>query len=163
MSKTSIKQPSYQSRSGNDRIPSLTGPRHAVQDGQQLSHARGESYLLRFTGRQESLVELTQDRVAATGHQRSHIRCRSNCGSTSPYPALPPMGPAVSAEGRHPNQSRDLLAVQRAQFRQERKQRQRYLRSHSGYTAQQVILLPPQRTPMYPVAQVGVQVVEFLQ
>ena len=53
--------------------------------------------------------------------------------------------------------------MQRAQFLQERKQRQRDLRSRSGYTAQQAILLPPYRAAMYPIAQVSVEVIEFLQ
>ena len=62
------KQPSYLSRCWDDQIPFLTCPHHAVEYGQQLPHARGEGYLLRFTGFQQALVELTQYRVATTRH-----------------------------------------------------------------------------------------------
>ena len=60
------------------------------------------------------------------------------------------MRTAVPIERRHTDQGGDLLAVQRAQFRQIREQCQRHLRSHSGYAAQQVVLLTPYRTVLYP-------------
>ena len=62
----------------------------------------------------------------------------------------------------HPDQSGDLLAIQLAQFQQVGQQRQGYLFSHAGNVAQQVVLLPPYRTPAYHLAQLDVQVVEFL-
>ena len=61
-----------------------------------------------------------------------------------------------------PDQSGDLLATQLAQFRQVGQQRQGYLFSHAGNAAQQVVLLAPHRTPPYRLAQLGVQVVQFL-
>ena len=64
------------------------------------------------------------------------------------------MRTAVPIERRHTDQGSDLLAVQRAQFRQIREQCQRHLRSHAGNAAQKVILLTPYRTVLYPLSQV---------
>ena len=155
----SIEQPSYLSRCWDDRIPFLTCPHHAVEYGQQLPHARGEGYLLRFTGFQQALVELTQYRVATTGHQCAHIQRRAHRSSTAPHGPLASVRATVPIERRHTDQGSDLLAVQRAQFRQIREQCQRHLRSHAGNAAQKVILLTPYRTVLYPLSQVGVQVV----
>ncbi len=44
------KQPSYLSRPGSGRIPVNTGPRHTIEDGQQLPCASGESHHLRLAG-----------------------------------------------------------------------------------------------------------------
>ena len=74
--------------------------------------------LLRFTGFQQALVEVTQYRVATTGHQCAHIQRRAHRSSTAPHGTFASMRTAVPIERRHTDQGSDLLAVQRAQFRQ---------------------------------------------
>jgi len=44
---------------------------HGVEYDQQFAHARDERHLLRLTGCQQLLVEVSDDRVVAAGYHRS--------------------------------------------------------------------------------------------
>src|SRR5215208_3703867 len=44
-----------------------------VEDREQLAHAGYQSHLLRFAGRQKTLVEFLHYRVAARGDQGAHV------------------------------------------------------------------------------------------
>ena len=123
---------------------------------QQLPRTSGESHLLGLAGVQQAPIELSQYRIKSGGYQRSHVESRTHLGSTSPDGTFAAIRTTISIEGRHTDQSRDLLAVQLAQLRQICEQCQRHLRPHAGYTAQQVVLLTPCRTTLYPLSQVGV-------
>ena len=47
---------------------------HAVQNCQQLSHTSNQGNLLFFARRNQSRVELFDDRVEASGRQRGHVK-----------------------------------------------------------------------------------------
>ena len=87
---------------------------------------------------------------------------RSHSRSTAPDGSAAPHGPAVPVDGRHADQSRDLLAVQRAQFGQVRQERQRELFTHAGDRTQQIVLLSPYRASAQRLTQPVVQVLELL-
>ena len=108
-----------------------TRPRHSVEDGQQLPRTSGESHLLGLAGVQQAPIELSQYRIKSGGYQRSHVESRTHLGSTSPDGTFAAIRTTISIEGRHTDQSRDLLAVQLAQLRQICEQCQRHLRPHA--------------------------------
>ena len=78
------KQPSCKSRHRCDRIPMFPCLRHAVEHGQLLPHAGGESQFLRLPGRQKPLVELSNDWVSACRHQSSHVQHSAHSGPSTP-------------------------------------------------------------------------------
>ena len=96
----------------------------------------------------EPLVEVPDDGVVATGCQ--HVQGGTNSGAPTPDCSSASHRAAVAVEGSHSDQSGDLPAVQRAQLRQIREK-----------IAQQVVLLTPYRTTLYPTSQVGVQVAKL--
>src|SRR5215210_2044819 len=67
------------------RLPGSTVFEDGVEDREQLAHAGHQSHLLRFAGRQKTLVEFLYDRVAARVDQGAHVQCRSDVGPPSPH------------------------------------------------------------------------------
>lgn len=59
-----------------------------VEDRKQLAHAGHQSHLLRFAGRNQTLVEFLYDRVAARGDQGTHVQCPSDLGPPSPHATM---------------------------------------------------------------------------
>src|SRR5215218_2648151 len=91
------KQLSWMSRGKVVRRP----PRGAVfedgvEDREQLAHAGHQGHLLRFAGRQKTLVEFLHYRVAARGDQCAHVQCRSDVGSSSPHATMATQGARVA-------------------------------------------------------------------
>ena len=105
----SEKQPSCKSRHRCDRTPMFPCLRHAVEHGQQLPHAGGESQFLRLPGRQKPLVELSNDWVSACRHQGSHVQHGPHSGPSTPGSTPPSVASAISTEWGHADQSCDLL------------------------------------------------------
>src|SRR5687768_17269530 len=66
--------------------PGSTVFEDGVEDREQLAHAGHQCYLLRFAGRQKTLVEFLHYRVAARGDQGAHVQRRSDVGPSSPLP-----------------------------------------------------------------------------
>ena len=106
---TKQKQPSCKSRHRCDRIPMFPCLRHAVEHGQQLPHAGGESQFLRLPGRQKPLVELSNDWVSACRHQSSHVQHSAHSGPSAPGSTPPSVASAIPTEWGHADQSCDLL------------------------------------------------------
>src|SRR5215213_10993020 len=89
VNKDKKKQLSWMSRGKVVRRP----PRGAVfedgvEDREQLAHAGHQGHLLRFAGRQKTLVEFLHYRVAARGDQGAHVQRRSDVGSPSPHATM---------------------------------------------------------------------------
>src|SRR5215211_1190077 len=98
------KQLSWMSRGKVLRRP----PRGAVfedgiEDREQLTHAGHQCHLLRFAGRQKTLVEFLHYRVATRGDQGAHIQCPSDLGSTSPHATMAAQGARVAVEWSDPH------------------------------------------------------------
>ena len=89
-------------------LPGRAVLEHGVQDGQQLAHAGGQRHLLRLPGRQETLVEISDDRVVAAGYHRSHVEGCADPSPSAPDGAFAPQGAAVPIEGSHAHQGSDL-------------------------------------------------------
>src|SRR5215208_154490 len=83
------KQLSLKSRAqGMWRPPGGAVPEHSVEDDEQLAHAGHQRHLLGFTGAYQPLVERLYSRVAARGHQGTHVQCRPHPTPTAPNGAL---------------------------------------------------------------------------
>jgi hypothetical protein len=85
-----------------------------VEDREQLAHAGHQGHLLRFAGRQKTLVEFLYDRVAACGDQGAHVQCRSDVGPPSPHATMAAQGARVAVEWSDPHQGSESLVGERA-------------------------------------------------
>ena len=54
-----------------DVVPRGVRAHHRVEDGEELSHARGQRDLLRLAGREEAPIERAEHRVAARADERA--------------------------------------------------------------------------------------------
>ena len=133
-----------------------------VEDNEQFAHTSDQGHLFRFTGRQQLLVEVADDRVVAAGHQRSHIEDGPHPGASAPDGAFATQGATVPVEGSHAHQGGDLLAVEGAQFGQVGQQSEGELLPHAGNGAQEIILLSPHGTLAESLTQPSVQVFQLL-
>ena len=150
------------SRHNDVGIPPLASFHHGVEYDQQFAHTRGQGHLLWLASLKQALVKLSNHRIAPTTDQRPHIQRGAYSGSTSPHTAPAPTWSAVPVERSHTHQGGYPLAIQRSQLRQIRQQRQRYLLSYARNALQKVVFHTPQRTFAHPVAQVFVQVFQFV-
>src|SRR5215203_1091022 len=91
--------------------PGGTITHHSVEDGEQLPHARHQSHLLRLASGQEALVERSDDGVAATGDQRSHLERFSDPLSTAPYAPRALMMPESQLRGATPTKAESSMGV----------------------------------------------------
>jgi hypothetical protein len=67
------------------RPPRGTVFEDSVEDREQLAHAGHQSHLLRFAGRNQTLVEFLYDWAAAGGDQGARVQCHSDLGPPSPH------------------------------------------------------------------------------
>ena len=98
--------------------PVLTSLDHRIEYSQQLAHTSRQRQLLRFSCRQQPLVEDPEHRIVSAGDQRSHVEHSPHSGSAAPDTAPAPMRTAIPIERCHPDQSDYPLAVESAQLRQ---------------------------------------------
>src|SRR2546428_13236087 len=87
---------------------------HGVENGEQLTHARGEGELRRFAGGAEPLVEGDEDRVMAYGHDGTHVEHGPDLRAPAPDRPAAAEGAAIAVEGGDAHERRDLLAGRRA-------------------------------------------------
>jgi hypothetical protein len=127
-------------------LPSGPMFHHAVQDGQELPHARRQGHLLRLAGGTEAGIERPNDRIEAARGQRGHVQGRSDLGPPTPHAAPAPQGPAVPVEGGDPDQGGDLLAGEGPQFGQPGEQGRGQHRAHPGSALEQVVCFLPDGT-----------------
>ena len=144
---------SWKSRRDTVGIPMLPALDHAVEDDQELPNTCGEDVFLGFAGNQHPLVKRVGHWVVSAGDQRSHVDDHGHSCSATPDNAAPAHGSAVPVDGSNADQSGDLFAVQHAQFRRVRQERQRELLSHAVDRAQQIVLLPLHRTAAQRLSQ----------
>ena len=85
-----------------------------VEDHEQFAHTSGQGHLFGFTGRQQLLVKVADDRVMAAAHQRFHIEDGPHSGASTPDGALAPQGATVTVERSPNHQGGDLAVVHHA-------------------------------------------------
>ena len=61
---------------GTRTTPRAAMLEHGVEDDEQFAHTSDQGHPFRFTGRQQLLVEVADDRVVTAGYHRSHIQAR---------------------------------------------------------------------------------------
>jgi hypothetical protein len=90
---------------------------HRIHDRQQLPHAGHQCQFVRFAEGTQVLIEATNDRIEAGGHNRGHIEGRPpTLLASTPDRSLPSKRAAISIERRHPNEGHDLFVRQGAQL-----------------------------------------------
>src|SRR5215218_9098187 len=78
------------------RPPGSTVFEDSVEDREQLANAGHQCHLLRFAGRQKTLVESPYDRVAARGYQGAHVERSSDLGPPTPHATTAAQGARVA-------------------------------------------------------------------
>ena len=129
---------------------------HRVEDRQQLPHTGRQGHLLGLARRTQALVERADHGIESGGHEGAHVEDRTHLCATAPDRARASQHPTVAIERGHADQGRDLLAGQRAKFRQCRQQRRCHHRPHAGRALQELLLLAPDRTLTNRLCQCGV-------
>jgi hypothetical protein len=84
------------------RLPGGMVFEHGIEDGEQLAQAGHDSLFLRFSCRQETLVEGPEGRVAARGVQRAHGERRADGASPTPDCAMAAERAAVATRVGRP-------------------------------------------------------------
>src|SRR5215217_7702471 len=136
------KQLSWMSRGKVLRkSPGSTVFEDGVEDREQLAHAGHQGHLLRFAGRQKTLVEFLHYPVATRGDQGAHIQRRSDLGPPTPHATLAAQGARVALEWSDPNQGGHSLVPERAQLGHSGQQGAGHYRTHSGHAPQERLVL----------------------
>src|ERR687894_399755 len=123
--------------------PNSAIPHQSVEDREQLPHARPQRHLLGLARLKQPPVELLEDRIVASGDQRTHVEGRPN--RRSPAPNLPLAAPraGVAVEGGNAYQGREALGGERSQLRELGQERPGQDRPHPGDAAEQPLVAAP--------------------
>src|SRR5437762_14050383 len=100
------------------RTPVTIVANQAVEQSQQLAHARGDGDLERFAGSPKTLVECLDERIAAAGGKCSHVQRAANRSAAAADGPFAAKRAGVAVERRQADEGGDLLAIELAQFRQ---------------------------------------------
>jgi len=96
---------------GKRRVgPRAPSAEHGVKDGQQFVHASDQSQLFGFTSSKKILVMRFQNGIMSRAYQRRHVECFASYGPASADHASATELPAVAIDGRHADQSGDLVS-----------------------------------------------------
>ena len=143
-------------------VPRAAISKDGVEDGQKLPQGRHQRDLRRVASGTEALVERGEDRIVTRSGDGGHVQHAPHRSAALLNHATAPQGAAIAVEGRDADQSRDLPAVEVAQFREFGDERRGGDRAHSRYGPEQVLGLPPRRTGPDRVMEVGFEVAEGL-
>ncbi len=128
---------------------------------QQLAHAGVDGDCLGLACGEKPFIKGFQDRVAAHGHQRGHTENSTQMRLPTPAGSSPLELAAVPAQGRHPNERRNLLVRQRAELRQTRQEDNAEGWANSGHAAQEIFSFPPQGALPQPVGEVSSELLQL--
>src|SRR6185436_5467161 len=99
----------------NDHRPTSPMFNHRVKTCQEFAHASDQCNFGRFTSSTQSPVKFSDFGIAPTGHQCSHIKCRTHRSPTTPNRATASHHSAVPIQRRHTYQCSDLFSVKLSQ------------------------------------------------
>src|SRR5574342_400416 len=116
---------------------------HRIQNREQLAHTGDQSDFEKFALGGQTFVEVSNHGVASSGDQRRHVQSAAHRSSATPNGAPTLEQAAITVEGSQANQSRDLLAVECAKFRQLGEQRTAGHWAYTGGGSEQLFVLLP--------------------
>ena len=96
--------------------PGFVVANHAVQDGQQFSHAGYQRHFLFLTASDQSSVERFDDWVVSGRDQRCHVQHAANMTAASGDGSLFITLSGLIHDGSHPGQLRNFTAIQFVEF-----------------------------------------------
>ena len=82
---------------------------HGVEDDEQFAHTRDHGHLLRFTMRQQPLVEVADGGVVAGCGQRPHVEGAPHSGAPPQTARLPRRVPLSRLKGATPTRAATCL------------------------------------------------------
>ena len=91
---------------------------HRIEDKQQLAHTGSQGKLPGLAGGYKTCVQATEDGVASTAYQGSHIQGRTDGSPPTPDSPFTAHGATVAIEWRQSHQRSDLLTTKGAEFGQ---------------------------------------------
>ena len=141
------------------RLPRRPVFQHGIEDDQQFPHARNKCDFLGLAGGAEPLIEIPNHRVESSRHDRSHVQCHSHLSAPTPHRASASQGPAITIQWRDADEGCDLFIRQRAQFWQIGQEGCGQHRANARDAPQPLIFLPPDRTLLNGLRQVGISLV----
>jgi hypothetical protein len=97
----------------------------------------------RLAGRDETKVEGANDSVASGGDERAHVELQRGPARGLPDDSHASEGAAVTVERSHPDERRDLLAIQPSEFGEVGEERAADNGTDAGDGAEQVLFRPP--------------------
>ena len=97
-------------------IPEFVFADHDVDDGQQFSHTGNKGHFLKLALGQQALVERFDSRIATNGSQCGHVKLAAYLGATPIDVTRTTLIAAVTIEGCHAGELRDLMAIKLAQL-----------------------------------------------
>lgn len=99
-------------------LPQLAGSHECVQDGEQVSHRRGERHFLEFSIRQQSLIERLDPGVESRGNESGHVECAANTGTTSCGFSFTDRLAGIFVDRSNSDELWDLLSIELSEFQQ---------------------------------------------
>lgn len=133
-----------------------------IEDGEQFVHAGDESHLLGFAGGAQAAVERTDRWVVTDRGKGRHIQRRAHGCTAAPDNTPATQRSALAGEGRDPNQGGESLAIECTQLGQLSEQGIGGGGADARDATQQVVAFSSERALLDRVAQVTVQVGQFL-
>jgi len=125
-------------------------------------HASDQSNFGSFAFSFESFVEVTNDGVKSSRNQGGHIQSATYRSSATPDGATAFKSSAVTGEGSHADQSRDLFAAEGAEFWELSEQGAAADRPNAGSGAQNFLVVFPDRVFLDKTVEVSISIIEFL-
>ena len=102
----------------SDLLPRPVCPHHCVEDRQEFAHAGGQRNCLWLAGRDQAVIEGSNDDVASSGDQRAHVPHGPHGRAPTLHETLASERPAIACEGCDANERGDLLPIPLPEFRQ---------------------------------------------
>ena len=134
---------------------------HGVEDREELVHARGERQFFGFMQGEQALLEGSDQRITAGGHEGGHVQRGAHGRPATPDHALATLGATVLIEWRQSNQRSDVLVRDPAEFGQVGQQGRTEHRSNAGRRAEELVAVAPRRAGADASADLLIQVVDL--
>ena len=135
---------------------------HRIKNREQLAHASNQRDFENFALCRQTIVEVPNHRVTPGGDQGSHVQSTAHRGSAAPDGAPTFERAAVAVERGDANQRGDLFAIKGSELREFGEQGSAGDRTNAGRSAQQLLVLFPDRALLDGSVEILVGAMEFL-
>ena len=135
---------------------------HRIKNREQLAHASDQGDFEQFALGRQTLVEVPNHGITSGSDQGGHVQSTAHRGSAAPDGAPTFERAAVAVEGGHTDERGNLFAIQGSKLRQLGEQGAAGDRTDALSTAQQLVVLFPDRALLDGSVELLVGALEFL-